>query len=267
MNRNRSWIMWAVVAGIIIVSGLASAIIPFVLDQSDASDREQLAVETEAAPVVISVEDYVLGDLLVEIPFIQSQIDGRALTQAQALGLMVGITLVAVGIVGVPLAFIFMILGRQVEKVYDDESFQTAQSELGKKEQARIKELRSERPIAPEPEPAIRSRWSAFVFALIALMFVWFTSLALGIAYFGDTTWTIGNRLVDPASIFSLVCVVIATVGLIIYFRVRDPALADPGASDYQPVNWGWIWVLLSGLLVVGIGAGLAFALRGGMGG
>ena len=46
-----------------------------------------------------------------------------------------------------------------------------------------------------------------------------------------------------------------------VFLLGRDPEDLESHESDLKPVNWGAIWVIVTGLLVVGIGTGLAIAL------
>jgi hypothetical protein len=56
----------------------------------------------------------------------------------------------------------------------------------------------------------------------------------------------------------------IAVVAFFLYFRfVRKPEDIDLTQTDNAPVSWGWLWVIVSGMLIVGVGTGLAITLTG----
>ena len=88
--------------------------------------------------------------------------------------------------------------------------------------------------------------------------------MLLGNAIFQGEEVEIGEQLVNPVAILNLFLILLTVVTLIAVFRSNPTADPDSNATDYRPVNWGWIWVILSGLLIVGIGTGLAIAMRPG---
>jgi hypothetical protein len=54
---------------------------------------------------------------------------------------------------------------------------------------------------------------------------------------------------------------VISIVVLALAIRAREPDDLDFGKTDNNPVNWSYVWVILSGALIFGLGAGLAIAM------
>ena len=99
---------------------------------------------------------------------------------------------------------------------------------------------------------------------LMILVIVWISAVALGEAIYGDEVRVSGDRLVDPAQTFTLVVVGLTTLVLILLGATGNLGQFDETAGENRAVNWGTIWVLLSGLLVVGVGLGLTVAIRGG---
>jgi hypothetical protein len=76
--------------------------------------------------------------------------------------------------------------------------------------------------------------------------------------------WVVGTILAESFSAPLAVPITLAVtlIGLFLYFRYfRKPEEINPEATDYQPVSWGWVWVIVSGLLIVGLGTGLAVTL------
>jgi hypothetical protein len=84
----------------------------------------------------------------------------------------------------------------------------------------------------------------------------------LGVAYFGETTWEIAGQQVSAAAVINLVLIILTVAVLFFVIRRNNVTDLDSGETDYEPVNWSTIWILLSGLLIVGLGAGLAIAMR-----
>jgi hypothetical protein len=204
--------------------------------------------------VVIDIEDYLLGEDLLRIPFI-ARVDGTELNGWMVAGLITGLALIGLGAIGVPLAFIYSRLDRQVQATKQDEAFQRAAAELQQEEAAEVEALRASRPVRPTATPVGVARWSAVSTALVILLFVWFALVAIRDSL-GDGATTAGNLV--------LIGVLIAAVLLVLLFRRVDPLKIDAPDSDYQTLNWGWVWVAISGLLILGVGTGLALAMSAG---
>ncbi|UCG26226.1 MAG: hypothetical protein JSW55_09670 [Chloroflexota bacterium] len=264
MSNRESWKTWAVVAALLIFAGLASAVVPFLLDQADEGDSStEVAREPLETTIDVSQLPFI-GEVLVEIPFIAENVQGQPITALQAFGIAFGVVLVGVGAVGLLITIVAVLYDRLVNRVYSDESYQEATAELQQREKARIKEVQQGQPPAVGPEKAVRSRWSMGVYAFIFLLFVWIVGLTLGTVYFGDTEVDILGVSVSAATLLNLVLVLLTIVILYLALRRRDPEELENPASDDNPVNWGYIWIIVSGLLIVGIGAGAAVATRGG---
>ena len=58
--------------------------------------------------------------------------------------------------------------------------------------------------------------------------------------------------------------VLLSVLVLYLALRRRDPLELDSAEVENKPVKWGTIWVILTGLIIVGIGTGLAIALAPG---
>jgi hypothetical protein len=248
----------------LIFAGLASAVVPFLLDQADESDSST-EVAREPLETTIDVGQLpFIGEVLVEIPFIAENIQGQPITALQAFGIAIGVVLVSVGAIGLLLTILTVLFDRLVNRVYGDESYRDATAELQQREKARVKELQQGQPPAVGPEKKVRSRWSMGVYAFIFVLFVWIIGLTLGAVYFGDAEVEILGASISAATLLNLVLVLLTIAILYLALRRRDPEDLENPASDYNPVNWGYIWIVVSGILIVGIGAGAAMATRGG---
>ncbi|MDX1616461.1 MAG: hypothetical protein R3300_19280 [Candidatus Promineifilaceae bacterium] len=275
MSSGESWKTWAIVVALLLFAGVASAVVPFLLEEIDLGGSESLSIEEEPEPIVIMIEDYVLGQELLGLPLLGQPanlpvigevgpLDGLELSQFQATGILLAIVLFVTVAAGVPLAFIYVRLDNTVDDVLEDESFSEARSALQEKEKAKLKERQEGQPAQVGQPEDRRARWAAFLTSLIVLLFAWFSAAGIGRAIYGEEEIVLNGNLVSPASTFTLIVVAVTAVILIIYYSQRDPAEVDLEESDRQPVNWGWLWVILSGVLIVGVGTGLAFALTAG---
>ena len=168
------------------------------------------------------------------------------------------------GAVGLLITVLALLFDRLVKRVYSDEGYQESRAELQEREKARTKELQQGHPTAAGPKKETRSRWSMGVYAFIFLLFVWIGGLIVGAVYLSESEVDFFGLTMSAANAFNLVLVLLTIVILFLALRRRDPEELENPSSDNNPVDWGYIWVVVSGLLIVGIGAGAAWATRGG---
>lgn len=261
MNRSESWKTWIVVAGLLLFAGIASATIPFLVDQLSNGDEQLTPRETHPTVTTIDVSELpFIGEVLVEIPFVAENIQGQPITLLQALGIGFGVVLVSVGATGMLITLLVFLPSRWINNIYADEGFREAQIKLEQREKVSLKDRQQVQP-ATEPNEGERSkRWSAVTLGLIIVVLVWVTSILFAFGLFQNETLSIGSLQISTVALFSLISVGITIIVLYLAFRRRDPAELETAESENKPVNWGTLWVILTGLLVVGIGTGLAIA-------
>lgn len=246
-----------------IFAGLASALVPIIIDEIGAGGS---AAETAASSpaIVIDVANMLLGDELIKIPFVAEQIDGRSLEVWQVLAIISGIVLISVGSLGLILTGAIWFLSRQVSAVYANEGFQEAQTALRNKEQAAIKDWQQARPTFGRNEPEANARGAAYIFSFIIILLVWIAGLAFGESFLADATWKMGDFSLPASTVVTVILVLVTLSVLILAARSRGATQLFSGRSESTPVNWGIIWVIVSGLLIVGVGTGAAIALISG---
>jgi hypothetical protein len=258
LKNSASWLTWIIVAGLLIFAGIASAVVPLVIDEIQGS--EDSAVQLESGPTETKVDISELpfvGSLVVEIGFIQDNIQGRTITLLQAFGIILGAVLVGVGALAVPLAGITMVYSRQLNKVTSDESYQTAVSEIERREKEFVKSMAEQQPPKTEDDPQVRSLSSALIIGFLIVTLVWITAYTVGVSILEGGTWDLFGLELSAGAFSGLVALITAII-LIPVFRSRHPVSYEEPESENEPVNWGTIWVIVTGFIVVGIGAGIA---------
>ena len=259
MNRSDTWKTWGIVIGLLIFTGLASAAFLWFSSQEESqSDSEVAAADRETEPITISVGDYVLGDELLSIPFISENIEGRQINPWLVVIASFAVVAALVGGIGLFLALLSMITSRQVSKVYADEGFHASVAKLSQQDKDSLQGKQESRPIATTPAPERRLRWSLITTALLIVILVWAAGLVYGVAFLGDTTWNILGAEVDAASLINLLLVATTIVIIAVTIRAHEPGELDSSKTDDNPVNWNYVWIILSGALILGVGAGLA---------
>ena len=261
MKRSDTWKTWIVIIGLLVFTGLATAgYLWFSGKEETQSATQAEAVDRETEPITVSIGDYVLGDELLGIPFIKDSIEGVQLNPWLVVIASFILVALLVGGMGTVLALISFFTSRQVAKVYADEEYQQSVAALSQHDKEVIKDLQETRPVVAAEEPERRLRWSLIVTALMIITLVWVTGLIFGVAFLGDATWHIFGADVSVVTIinFALVAITIAIIGYTI--RAHEPGELDSSKTDYNPVNWSYVWIIISGALILGIGAGLAIA-------
>lgn len=264
MDRNDNRTTWLIIIGLIVVGGLASAVWPTISAQLNVGRAGELAAtRPEPEPIVIEVEDHLLGEELLGLPvlgdFLSNNIDGLELSRPVAIGILVAVTVGSLVILGLPLAIIYTRLESSAVSIQEDESFKEAVSTLENRQKEELKERQKDSPARVEGDEVEDRRGFAYTMAFMGIIFAWVVGTVIGHAAYGGDMIETDNGLVNPVSIVSLVVLIITLVGFFVYFRfIRKPEEIDPAETDYSPVTWGWIWVIVSGMLIVGVGVGLA---------
>jgi hypothetical protein len=225
--------------------------------------NESVRVEQEVENVVleppaIPADAPVIGGLAERIP---EQIEFHPL-----LGLvgLVAAIVAPLAITGALIAFLVTRLDRQAQQVKGSERYQAAHKTLEQKERQEVQALRAGgRGAAPRPAVVGTPRWSVISTALLILTFTWFIGVMLAEAFFpAEFEWN--GQLYSYSRIVALIATVVMLALLFFLFRRQRAGALDSGATDYAPVPWGWIWVILSGLVILGVGLGLSLYFRSG---
>jgi hypothetical protein len=259
VNKSESWRTWAVIIGILVISGLASAVWPW-LGGLAGGESVEIAPESE--------------DIVINIPPLPDTLPGAASANETlpdqlgpwspllAVGILTGLVLAPIVLTGGLIAGLYTFLDKQTNRVKLAPEYQTAQTELKKLEQTRVKEMRVDHPAPVRPKVVGTPRWSTVATVLLIVTFVYFSAYMLTRTVVPVAQWDWSNDLispflVDPASFISGIAALFTLVASLVVFGRKAPGSVDSAETDYHPVPWGWVWVVLSGMLVLGIGLGL----------
>lgn len=268
MKSFETWKTWAFIIGLLLFSALATVAWPSIQEQIDLNFEGVNAtpavdgLEVESGEMVtIQLEDYLLGEVLVEAPLI-GDLDGMEVHPLLLTGILAAVMVAALFVMALPLALIYVGLDRQTVALKKDEAFQAKQAELEKRQKAELKALEKSQPPGSIPDHE-GSSWSVVSTSAIILMFVIFIGFALTDTFYPEGEVQLaGGALVNPALPVVGTLALITVLGLIAYFRIKggDPLVSAEGADT--PIPWGTIWVVVSGLIFLGIGIGLMLAVR-----
>jgi hypothetical protein len=265
VNRNESWRIWAIIIGILLVSGLASAVWPW-LGNLGAGESTRIAPETE--------------DIVLNIPPLPDTLPGAAgVNEALpdqlgpwhpllAVAILTGLVLAPIVLTGGLIAGLYTFLDKQANRVKSAADYQAAQVELQKLDKERVKEMRVDHPAPARPKVVGTPRWSTVATVILLILFVYFSAYMITQTVVTESLWDWSNNwinpwLVSPASFISGIAALLTLVASLAIFRGKPAGSVDSAETDYHPVPWGWMWVILSGMLVLGLGLGLIIVFSG----
>ena len=257
---------WLIIAALLLFTGAASlgwlalserrAEAFFETEQAFGADIG-LPFETDMDPVTIELEDYLLGEVLVGAPLIQ-RLDGVQVNPLLLAAVLAAITVGGLVAMGLPLAFIYVRLDQETETTKEDPEFQEKWQALEQREKEELKERNERRPAGDGPSHDM-PRYRIISTSVAILFFVILVGLALSDTFFPRGEIRIDGSVLNPALPVSAALTVITVLVLIGYYSRH---VAAPDTGDEAGIPWGAIWVVISGLIFVGIGTGIMLALR-----
>lgn len=256
MRIKESWRNWALIIAVLIATGLITALWPVLTTNLLAGDAA-----SAAARVPVEIHPIELEIPAVPLPVL-GQVGGQtlAISPFLALAALAGLIIGAVVAMGVPLAFIYVLLDRQRGQVVESKEFQEKQAALEKREKERLKRMSEGRTTMPKPEHRMPT-WSALSTALIILLFVIFFGMVINYTFVphGELVLS-GDRVINSAVPIVGGLALVTLVALAWYLRPQRIEAVD--ASDSGSIPWDFIAVLITGLIVVGIGIGVIVILN-----
>lgn len=200
-------------------------------------------------------------------PILAEQLNVDSLNGFIVLAVLAAIVIGAVIVPGVGLAFIFRFLSNFVQRAKESKEFKTSEQALEQKVAADLKAMRSDRKSSPMPSHEM-PRWSVWATSLIITMFGIFFGLMVMRTFYPNNEIIVGNSLVStlfggPIINVSSMTAEIIIVVLAIYLALRmRPSRLKEADVDSPNIPWDMIVVILTGLLVVGLGIGVAVYLN-----
>jgi hypothetical protein len=255
LSNKNSLKTWAFLIGLIIFGALATVVwqaglIPG-LPSASASAAAPAPTFGQIEPVEIRIRE--TNELLMDVPFL-SNLDGQTYNPFLLLGFLILITVVPVAAVGGLLALALRVGDRQTNSIKSSEVVVQAQAALNQREAERVKALRQVKQPKPKPDSHEMPRWSLISTMLIGAMFALFVGTLIG-SYLPD-----GSRL-TPAMLNWLL--VLLTVAALDWFSAGAAGKRLYASDDHEeaPIPWAWLYVIITGLLIVVLGLGFSIAM------
>lgn len=245
MSRSESWKTWGAIIGILIVFGLLAALWPAIIS------LDFLSLAGGGTAVARETETFVL--VPPPLPFLPA-IEPITLSGFQAIIILAVIVVGVVAVTGLIIGLINLFLSRQATSVEASESYQEKSAALEKKEKARLSEKQEGRPAAPSQQRDY-SRWAVVATSLTVLMFAIFFGFLVSSALFP------GGQIIRQDTIVNITAIIAGAFALItlliLLLRMDRERLSAVEETDYSGIPWDTIAIILTGVLVVGLGIGL----------
>lgn len=243
MSKKESVKNWVIIFAVLVLTSLAAAVWPLVAHSFSGSSASVSApTEIQSIPLPFPV-------------FSMTETNGFVIVAVLAV-LMIGAIVVVGG--GIGMAYLF--LARQTDTVKESKQFQGHVAALTNLEKERIQQLRGTRSAGPIPDHN-KLRWSVVSTSLITLLLV-YTAVVIvnnaiipAAAHIQLGSFALSTRLAMVVSSLLLTLLILAG-------RMRVERFANMDKSDNGPIPWDTIWVILTGLIVVGLGVGFLVYLN-----
>lgn len=242
MKNKQSLITWLIIFAILVGSGILTIMLPSLFGGGSSTP---LPSETTTVTIPLPVP-----------------IGGRTEITLPSWQLMLGLALLVPALVigaGLTLALIYILISRFVANTTASTAYQQKATTLDQRQNEKIARLRETRPTSVAPESTWR-RWSVITTAITILMFVAFTTFLF--ASFAFPNWQIvrNDAIVNIVSVLVLIAVGIALLAMVLWLRAdRINAI---NRTESMAIPWDFIAVVISGLLVVGLGIGFIAILN-----
>lgn len=261
MNRPESWKTWLPLLGVLVLFALITALWPalanaFSLPALSFGGGSSTPIPYEPEPIHLealkaSLAAGPLASVAESLP--------DTLSPFVALAVVAGAIIGGVIVVGGGLSFIFRLLAGIRDGALESEAYKAHQSALEQRQREQLKQMRDGRTTHPMPSHKM-PRWSVISNALITLMFVGFATLVVVRNFFPEGVTEINGTIVNITTPAFGVAALIALI--IMGIRLRPQRLEAIDATDYNKIPWDSIAVLVTGLIILGLGIGFMVYLN-----
>jgi hypothetical protein len=270
LKRN-NLVTYGIIAALLVLSGIAVVVVPSISDQISGAlgsgggppAAPDIEVAEEPTIVTIDIQDLLLGEELMAVPFL-ADLDGTTVRLPVLVGILTGIFVALTLPVGAVLFLVYTRLDNTTTATKGSESFKEASSRISDRQAAFIKQNMQEKPPKEIPSHTM-PRWSVISTALIAVFFGLMLGAMLGLIFVpsGEIIFELGETeyIWGPAGVFGWSFGLIALLFSMGYIRSRRLLAVDD--TDYGSINWAAIWVIISGVILLGFGLGAVLAFNG----
>jgi hypothetical protein len=144
-----------------------------------------------------------------------------------------------------------LLVSRFVSRTTSNADYQQSSAALQKRETERIAQMRETRPTSAAP-PSTWRRWSVMTTGAIILLFAAFIAILMGSMLFP------GGQIVRQGNIINIISLLVFAVLLValifMALWLRADRIEKFNRGDSLAIPWDFIAVVITGLMVVGVG-------------
>lgn len=242
MRNKKSLITWGIIFVVLVGSGILTILIPSMFGGGSSTP---LPSETTTVTIPLPVP-----------------IGGRTEITLPSWQLMLGLAILIPGLVigaGLTLGIVYIILSRIVAGTTSSSDYQQNVASLEKRQADRINQMRETRPTSAAPQSTWR-RWSVITTALTILMFLSFVTLLFASFVFPSGQIVRNGAIVNITSVLVFLVAILALIAMVMW--LRSDRIAAVNRTESLAIPWDFIAVVITGLLVVGLGIGIIAILN-----
>lgn len=255
MNKPESWKTWVPLLGLLVLFGLVTAVWPalanaFELPSFGGGPSTRIPYEPEP----ISLEALKATLVASPLPASLAEAVPETISPFVAIGVVTVVVIALIVGVGAVLSFLIKLLAGIRDNTLESETYQQHQQALEQRQKEQVKQMRDGRTTHPQPSHKM-PRWSVVSNTLIALMFVGFATMVVVRNFFPEGVTEIDGRIVSVTGPAFAVTALITL--LMIGLRLRPHKIEAVNETDSGKIPWDFIAVLITGLIMLGLGIGL----------
>lgn len=261
MNKPESWKTWVPLLGLLILFGLVTAVWPalanaFELPSFGGGSSTRIPYEPE--PIHLEALKTSLSASSLPGPLASALASAAealpdTVSPFVAVGVVTGVVIALIVGGGAVLSFLIKLLAGVRDSTLESETYQQHQQALEQRQKEQIKQMRDGRTTDPQPSHKM-PRWSVISNTLISLMFVGFATMVVVRNFFPEGIAEIDGRIVNVTTPAFVVTALLTL--LVIGLRLRPHKIEAVDESDSGGIPWDFIAVLITGLIMLGLGIG-----------
>jgi hypothetical protein len=250
VSNRESLRNWGIIIAVLILSGILTVAWPLLMGDPSGASPTQIPRTMETVTINLPVP--IAGMSSITLNSLQIML----LMGTLAGGLVVG--------TGIAIALGNVIISRLVTNTAKSEAYLARKESLDKREAEQIKSLRDERQTG-RASPERWRRWSVISTGLVFVIFAIFAGYLIAYTFFPEGFVVRGSNIIEVASIIIGAAVLLTL--LVLALRLRLSRLEAIETAPTSAVPWDFIAVVLTGILVVGLGIGFMIFINSGSGG
>lgn len=259
MSNKESLRNWGMIIAILVATSALTAVWPSLFGSGGSG--------VTPSRIPVQTEQIALDTIPGIGPMLAEQLNVTSVNGFVVFGVLAALFIGAVIVPGIAIGFIYRFLSNFIQNEKESETYKASERALEKKVDTDIKNMRVDRKASPMPSHET-PRWSVWATSLIIIMFGIFFGIMVMRTFYPTNELVVGDSLlgmlfggpiINVSSMITRIVIVLFALYLALRMRPRRLKEAD---TDSPRIPWDMIVVILTGLIVVGLGIGFAVYLN-----